>query len=224
MKEFMASPTIENYIKRIFMLGEKSGEELVPLGILATALGVTAGTVTTMIKTMAEADLVDYQVRQGVRLTGRGRRLALHVLRRHRVIELYLVNRLGMDWGEVHEEAEVLEHSVSDRVLSRMEEVLGDTSLDPHGAPIPDGKGVLHDARKLVSLDRCEATRTVTVAQVRQQTADFLSFLTQNHLTPGSRVRVEKVDLQAGIVEVRPQGRERISLSLETASLIDVEE
>lgn len=134
----MASPTIENYAKGIYQLQEDYRGQPVPLGELARRLSVTAGTVTTMTKSMAEAGLAIYQSRKGVVLTPGGERLARHVLRRHRILELYLVERLGMDWAEVHAEAEILEHAVSDQVLERMAEALGHPTEDPHGSPIPE--------------------------------------------------------------------------------------
>ncbi|GAB4239658.1 MAG: metal-dependent transcriptional regulator [Candidatus Methylacidiphilales bacterium] len=219
----MASPTIENYAKRIWMLHEQDPESPVALGALAAALGVTAGTVTTMIKMMAAADLVRYHARRGVELTARGRRLALHVLRRHRVIELYLVERLGMDWAEVHEEAEILEHAISDRVLKKMEEVLGDTSHDPHGAPIPGDSGEWADPRKLTALNACPPGSTVTIAQVRQQERDVLDFLSRHGLRPGALIEVVRVDPKAGIVEVRRGRNEAVHLGLHAAAAVEVE-
>ncbi len=205
------------------MLHEQAPDAPVALGALATALGVTAGTVTTMIKMMAEADLVRYRARRGVDLTARGRRLALHVLRRHRVIELYLVERLGMDWAEVHEEAEVLEHAISDRVLEKMEAVLGDTSLDPHGAPIPRATGELSDSRRLVALNTCPPGKTVTISQVRQQDRGFLDFLSSHGLRPGTSIEVVRVDPVAGVVEVRRGENNAVILGLNAAAAVEVE-
>src|SRR3954469_20129180 len=111
------------------------------MGRLATAMAVTPGTATTMIKAIAEANLVMYEPRTGVRLTKAGEQLALHVLRRHRLVELFLVKVLELDWSEVHEEAELLEHAISDKVLERIDSFLEHPSVDPHGDPIPTSKG-----------------------------------------------------------------------------------
>ena len=120
----MATSTVENYIKQIYHLHQQVGRtELVAMGELATALRVVPGTATSMIKTLADAGLVDYEPRAGVRLTAAGRKLALHVLRRHRLVELFLVQILGMNWAEIHDEAEQLEHVISDRVLDRIDAV-----------------------------------------------------------------------------------------------------
>lgn len=205
------------------MLHEQDPESPVALGALAESLGVTAGTVTTMIKMMAAANLVRYHARRGVELTTQGRRLALHVLRRHRVIELYLVERLGMDWAEVHEEAEVLEHAVSDRVLRKMEANLGGASHDPHGAPIPGDSGELSDPRKLMALNVCPPGTTVTIAQVRQQDRDMLDFLSRHGLRPGALIEVVQIDPQAGIVEVRRGGNNPVQLGLHAAAAVEVE-
>ncbi len=218
----MSTPTIENYTKRIWRLEEESEDGNVALGALAQSLGVTAGTVTSMLKTLSEAGLVDYRPRRGVRLTNRGRALALHVLRRHRILELYLVNALNMDWAEVHDEAEVLEHVVSDKVLKKMEEKLGDTSLDPHGSPIPNREGVIEESRDIVPLVDVESGEDVIIAKVREQNADFLDFLAKHHLKPGTRVKVKSVDRQAGILVLKPMNEDAVTLSLAAAAGLDV--
>lgn len=218
----MSTPTIENYTKRIWRLEEESEDGNVALGALAQCLGVTAGTVTSMLKTLSEAGLVDYRPRRGVRLTNRGRALALHVLRRHRILELYLVNALNMDWAEVHDEAEVLEHVVSDKVLKKMEEKLGDTSLDPHGSPIPNREGVIEESRDIVPLVDVESGEDVIIAKVREQNADFLDFLAKHHLKPGTRVKVKSVDRQAGILVLKPMNEDAVTLSLAAAAGLDV--
>lgn len=218
----MPTPTIENYVKRIWRLGEDSPDGLVALGALAQGLGVTAGTVTSMLKTLSEAGLADYQPRQGVRLTAAGNALALHVLRRHRILELYLVNRLGMDWAEVHEEAEVLEHAVSDKVLERMEAHLSDTSLDPHGSPIPTQEGVLEDLRDLTPLSAVQDGQQLRIAKVREQDGDFLDFLARRHLKPGDTARMLRRDGAAGVLLLQNAAREEVTLSLEAARGVEV--
>ena len=218
----MPTPTIENYVKRIWRLGEESDEGLVGLGQLAQVLGVTAGTVTSMLKTLAEAGLADYQPRQGVRLTPQGRSLAMHVLRRHRIIELYLVNRLGMNWAEVHEEAEILEHAVSDKVLERMEAHLADTTLDPHGSPIPTQEGVLEDFRDLILLPDAKVGDRVQVAKVREQDPAFLNLLARHGLKPGGRAQIIQRDPSAGILVLQCDDRQTLPLSLAAAAGLEV--
>src|ERR687891_594052 len=140
----LPSQTVENYLKAIFQAQTAlSADTLVPMGQLASALGVVPGTATTMVKALAESGLVRYEPYAGVRLTPAGEKLAALVLRRHRLIELFLVNVMGMSWDEVHEEAEQLEHAVSDRLIQRIDEMLGHPSADPHGDPIPDPQGLV---------------------------------------------------------------------------------
>lgn len=218
----MATPTIENYAKNIWKLSEQSPDGLVALGTLAQCLGVTAGTITTMLKTLDDAGLVDYQPRQGVRLTPAGRALALHVLRRHRILELYLVNRLHMDWAEVHDEAEILEHAVSDKVLAHMEAQLTDTTWDPHGSPIPNSDGLLEDPRNLTPLGDARPGQTLTIAKVRDQSPEFLDFLAQHGLKPGTTVTVQSVDPRSGILILQPGTLPPVTLSLAAAAGVDV--
>ena len=135
----LPSHTVENYLKAIFLaqVALLPSEPLVPMGQLASALGVVPGTATTMVKALSEAGLVRYEPYAGIRLTPAGEKLAARVLRRHRLIELFLVQVMGMSWTEVHDEAEHLEHAVSDRLIERIDEMLGRPSADPHGDPIP---------------------------------------------------------------------------------------
>src|ERR1043165_5503845 len=139
----MASETVENYLKAIYSLSAKSDSDQVSLGDLAAAVGVTPGTATTMVKKLALDRLAKYERYSGVALTAKGKQTALAVLRRHRLIETFLVRTLGMDWAEVHAEAERLEHALSDRLLQRLDAFLGHPAVDPHGDPIPDPRGRL---------------------------------------------------------------------------------
>ncbi|MGB6369381.1 MAG: metal-dependent transcriptional regulator, partial [Thermoanaerobaculia bacterium] len=128
----MPTSTVEDYLKCILLEEQKDPEQLVSMGQVATALEVAPGTVTSMVKALAKSNLVTYAPYTGVRLTDAGQELALHVLRRHRLAELFLVKVIGLDWSEVHDEAELLEHAVSDRIIERMEEILGFPDVDPH--------------------------------------------------------------------------------------------
>src|SRR3954453_2042621 len=136
----LPSSTVENYLKAIHQ-GQSSlapDQRLVPMGQVATALGVTPATATTMIKALAESGLAEYEPYSGVRLSAAGEKLAGLVLRRHRLVGAFLVEGMGMSWAEVHEEAEPLEHVVSERLIDRIDEMLGHPTRDPHGDPIPN--------------------------------------------------------------------------------------
>src|SRR6266700_1819581 len=152
----LPSSTVENYLKAIYQ-GQSAlprDERLVSMGQVAAALAVTPGTATTMVKALAESGLAEYEPYSGVRLTPSGEKLAGLVLRRHRLVELFLVNVMGMSWAEVHEEAEQLEHVVSERLIERIDQMLGRPTHDPHGDPIPNTNGTI-SAKHLDSLLTC---------------------------------------------------------------------
>src|ERR1700683_3559434 len=129
----MATSTVENYLKQLYLEQGAAEGGRVPMGQLAKAMEVVPGTATSMVKALSDSGLVDYEPRGGVRLTSRGEQLALHVLRRHRLLELFLVKVLDLDWSVVHEEADSLEHAVSERVLERIDAFLDHPTTDPHG-------------------------------------------------------------------------------------------
>lgn len=128
--------TVEDYLKNLLILSDFHEEYFVPMGTLAKHLNLTAGTITTMVKRFVEDGWIEYQPRKGCRLTEKGLCLALQQQRKHRLIEFFLTNRLMMDTKDVHHEAEVLEHALSDKVLAYLDEFLGFPERDPHGQPI----------------------------------------------------------------------------------------
>jgi DtxR family transcriptional regulator, Mn-dependent transcriptional regulator len=217
----MPSSTVENYLKAI-LVRSGDGDANVATGVIAEALGVTAGTVTTMVKSMAARSLLEYQLRDGVRLTPEGRVQALAVLRKHRLIETFLVQILKMDWKEVHEEAEALEHAISDKVLLRIDAILGHPTSDPHGDPIPGPKHPLLDHAKSVTLATCEPQRALRVERILDQTAPFLEFIQRTSLKPGSRVRVRERNNASGVV-LCVLGNAEVTLGLPEAAKIEVE-
>lgn len=214
----MPSSTVENYLKQVY-LQQQQTKGLVPMGQLATTLGVTPGTATSMVKALAESGLVEYEPREGTRLTPNGQRLALNVLRRHRLVELFLVKVLGLDWSEVHQEAEELEHAVSEKVLERIDSLLGHPTTDPHGDPIPTAKGKVA-ATTLVSLDQCELDQSVRVARVLDQDPGFLQFVDRSGLTPGTPVTVTGRDVNADAVTVAPQAHKAVTIGHTAAQKI----
>ena len=215
----MPTATVENYLKRIYVAQQQRADALVPMGALAEAMAVTPGTATSMVKTLADAGLVDYAPRGGVQLTPEGTRLALQVLRRHRLIELFLVRVLKLDWSEVHEEAEELEHALSEKVLDRLDELLGHPDTDPHGDPIPPADGSPHK-RDLVSLLECEGPGPVRIARVMDQDADFLQFVDRHGLAPGTTARIEAHSPLADAVTLRPDGGEPVTMGTAAAAKI----
>ena len=217
----MATSTVENYLKHLLLLGEGTGE-LVSMGALATSLAVVPGTVTTMIKALADAGLVDHKPRHGVRLTGDGRRMALNVLRKHRLVETFLVNVLKMDWSKVHAEAEQLEHAISDEVLDRLDALLGHPATDPHGDPIPSRQGKLN-SQVYATLATCSVDKPLRIVRVTEQSTEFLQFAEHNGLQPGTPVRVADRNLTAGLVTLRKPAGRSVTLSVVAAGRILVE-
>jgi DtxR family transcriptional regulator, Mn-dependent transcriptional regulator len=198
----MASSTVEDYLKQIYLEHERSAQKWVPMGRLAEAMAVVPGTVTSMVQSLADSGLVDYRPRGGVRLTHAGEKLALHVLRRHRLLELFLVKALELDWAEVHVEAEQLEHAVSDKVLERIDRTLGYPQFDPHGDPIPPAHGRLTTDHQLLPLAQCRPGQRVHIARVLDQAPAFLGFIRDHGLTPGTTVRIVERDAAADSLQL----------------------
>jgi DtxR family Mn-dependent transcriptional regulator len=217
----VATVAVENYLKHVLLLSDGT-DELVSMGALAGALAVVPGTVTTMIKALADEGLVDHQPRHGVRLTGEGRRMALNVLRKHRLVETFLVNVLKMDWAKVHAEAERLEHAISDEVLDRLDALLGHPQTDPHGDPIPSRQGKL-SSQVYATLATCATERPLRVVRITEQSQEFLQFAEQNGLQPGTAWKVTDRNLTAGLVMLRKTGARPIALSVVAAGKILVE-
>jgi DtxR family Mn-dependent transcriptional regulator len=182
----MPSLTVENYVKTIYLLAQQSGATEVATGHIAAALGVLPGTVTSMLKTLADSALVTYKPYEGVRLTAAGRALALRVLRRHRLIEQFLSQTLNLSWDEVHEEAEHMEHAVSDALVDRIDAFLGHPTTDPHGDPIPQADGTVAPAADR-SLAECAVGERFRVARVVDQSPEFLRYLTESGLEIGAQ-------------------------------------
>jgi DtxR family transcriptional regulator, Mn-dependent transcriptional regulator len=217
----LASQTVENYLKAILQAQRASEDDgrLVPMGQLAAALGVVPGTATTMVKTLAESGLVRYEPYMGVRLTPAGERLAALVLRRHRLIEQFLVQVLGMNWSEVHDEAERLEHAVSERLIDRIDEMLGRPAVDPHGDPIPGREGELRQPT-YVDLLSCPLGASLLVARVTDQDAKFLRFIEERHLKPGQRIAIVMRDPASDSVTIRSETGQETTIGARAASKV----
>ena len=217
----MATSTVEDYLKHVLLLSERAGA-LVSMGSLAEAMEVVPGTATTMVKALADAGFVEHRLREGVRLTPEGRRVALNVLRKHRLVETFLVDVLKMDWAAVHAEAEQLEHAISDEVLDRLDALLGHPTVDPHGDPIPNRHGKL-DSQVYATLATCVTDRKLRVVRITDQDAEFLQFVEQHGLQPGTTMRVTDRNLAAGLVTVRQSNARPRPVSLVAAGKILVE-
>lgn len=219
----MPTSTVENYLKELYLESQRQEGQMVSTGVIAAALGVTPGTATVMIKTLAESGLVDYEPRAGASLTPRGRQLALHVVRRHRLLELFLVQIVGLDWSEVHDEAEHLEHVVSEKLLDRIDQMLGRPAFDPHGHPIPTAQGDIV-SQSLHRLSDCPQGQSVRVARFDDRDPVFLRYVDEHGLGVGATLRVVASDAIAGAMTVQPQGSGPITLGVTAAEKILVED
>jgi len=182
------SPSQEDYLKQIFLLGD--GVESVSTRDLSVRLDVRPASVTGMLQRLAEAGLVSYEPYRGVTLTDAGRRVALEMLRHHRLLETFLEQVLGYGWDEVHDEAERLEHVISERFEARIAESLGHPTRDPHGDPIPDADLRLPTAADDVELTRLPAGTVARLSRVGTQDRDSLNLLSKLGLIPGAVVEV----------------------------------
>jgi DtxR family Mn-dependent transcriptional regulator len=199
----MPSLTVENYVKTIYQLAQAADDGAVATGQIAVALSVLPGTVTSMLKTLDESNLATYTPYEGVRLTQSGRGLALRVLRRHRLIEQFLSQTLNLTWDEVHEEAEHMEHAVSDSLIDRIDDFLGHPSTDPHGDPIPKADGTMAAAADRPLIE-CSAGDRFRIARVIDQSPDFLRLLSQMGLAIGAQ----------GSLVTNDEARDRLTIRL----------
>lgn len=197
----------QDYLKQIYLLQEESGRATTQM--LAERLGVKPPSVTAMIKRLAEDDqgpLVLHTPYRGVELTERGMAVALEMLRHHRLIELFLSELLGVPWDRVHEDAERLEHVLSEDLEDRIAAKLGDPTVDPHGDPIPSREGVM-PARALVRLTALPPGMAGTIARIEQQDQAVLQYLETLGLVLGAHVALEGIAPFGGVVTVRVEAQ-----------------
>jgi DtxR family Mn-dependent transcriptional regulator len=219
----MPSLTVENYLKASVQIATETGSEWISTGQLAEALCVSPGTVTSMLKTLDESGLATYKPYEGVRLTEAGQKLALRMLRRHRIIELFLVNTLDLSWDQVHEEAENMEHAVSDFLIDRIDDYLGHPETDPHGDPIPAANGEMRGTEsRPIPLTSCKPGTKIKISRVTNQGTEFLRYLSTQGLEVGAIGFIEELNYDAGIVTTQ-WGDRTISMGIAAAEQLLVE-
>lgn len=179
----------QDYLKAIYHLGQRSGDERVGTVALADWLGFAPASATNMIKKLTERGLVTHSPYHGVALTETGRKVALEVLRHHRLLEMYLNERLGVPWEQVHAEADRLEHALSEDLEDRIDAALGHPTTDPHGAPIPTKEGIIATP-PTQPLGTVLPGGTVVVAEVADEDAALLTYVADLGLVPGATVTV----------------------------------
>jgi DtxR family Mn-dependent transcriptional regulator len=199
--------SVEDYLKTIYHLSLKGA----PAGTsdIAHALELSPPSVSGMVKRLAEQGLLEHAPYKGVELTGAGRRLALRMVRRHRVLETYLVDYLGYDWDTVHEEAERLEHAVSDTLIERMAAALGHPQVDPHGDPIPQADGSIEEPECTPLPDVAVGTPAI-IRRVDASHADRLRYLATLGLKPGTRLTVLEHQPFHGPITIRTDQQDHI--------------
>ena len=204
----MRSPSIEDYLKAVYKLEENEGAP-VSTGDLAQAMEVSSASASNMIKRLDELDFLTYEAYEGATLTNPGRTVALEVLRHHRLLELYLKDVMGFSWDEIHEEAEILEHHISERFEDRIEEMLGHPERDPHGHPIParDGTVAPLPTRSLADLAEGDAA---SIDHIANEDGELLDLLEQRGLLPGATVEVVTTRPLDGLLVVAVDGAEQV--------------
>ncbi len=215
----MLSLTEENYLKAIYHLAD-NGTKTVTTNALAESTSTKPASVTDMIKKLSAKKLIRYEKYYGVTLTVSGKQAALMVIRKHRLWETFLVNKLHFDWGQVHEVAEQLEHIQSPLLIEKLDEFLGYPIADPHGHPIPDKDGKLHSAQH-IPLCEIEKKETVTVEAVNvKESPSFLQYLTNTGVYIGARLSIINKTAFDGSLEVIIDGNKKVFLSKEASQNI----
>lgn len=205
----------ENYLKAIFHL-EGSGKSGVSTNALAEEMQTKASSVTDMVKRLSDKDLVKYKKYQGVKLSGKGRKEAVKIIRNHRLWEYFLVEKLDFNWDQVHEVAEQLEHIKSEKLIRELDRFLGFPRRDPHGDPIPDEEGNFGKTTRLL-LSECKPGEQAVVMGVKDSSASFLRYLDKNKIALGSKIKfLTKEDFDQSVLVETSEGE--LSLSKKTAS------
>lgn len=184
----MLSLTEENYLKAIYHLSE-GGSKAVLTNELAEAMNTKAASVTDMIKKLSAKSVITYEKYYGVNVTAKGKNDALMVIRKHRLWETFLVEKLGFSWDEVHEVAEQLEHINSNRLIERLDEFLGYPKVDPHGDPIPDNKGKLK-VQPQIAIDKLSIGDQGKIAAVKDSDSNLLKYLDKIGAKPGTKIKI----------------------------------
>ena len=209
--------SVEDYLKSIYHLTSQGG--FATTSDIASMLEVAPPSVSGMMKRLSETGLIEHVPYRGVQLTHQGRTAALQMIRRHRILEVYLTQQLGYDWGDVHAEAERLEHAVSEKLIDRMAGALGNPRYDPHGAPIPTAAGEIEEA-ELVTLAAADVGGTLLLRQVGDENPARLRYLAEQGLTPGTRMTVLDRQPFNGPITVRMGSGETRVVGQELALLL----
>ena len=211
---------IEDYLKTIYALEQE--ESPVSTSRIAKARGVKPGSATSMIQRLDKLNLVDYKKHYGVTLTDSGTEIALEVIRHHRLVELYLIEALGFSWDEVHEQADILEHVISEELEEKIAAALNYPSFDPHGDPIPSRDGLIVEVETLALTDLPKDTEAVVSRVPDDGPGNYLRYIGQLGLIPGNKIIVVDKAPFDGPLTVAIDGKQEI-IGYKIASSIQVE-
>lgn len=204
----MITLTEENYIKAIYHLSE-NGKEMVSTNALAEAMNTKASSATDMVKKLAEKAYVDYKKYQGVILTVAGSEIAINVIRKHRLWEVFLVDKLHFSWDEVHDLAEQLEHIKSQKLIDKLDAFLGYPTHDPHGDPIPDKHGDFAIIDKIM-LSQAQIGETYSCVGVNDSSSEFLQYLNNNKIELGTKIEVIYKEAFDSSIQIKFNEREMV--------------
>jgi DtxR family Mn-dependent transcriptional regulator len=212
----MHSFTEENYLKTIFKLQEQNGDT-VANSDLAKAMEVHSASVTDMLKKMAKKKLINYEKSRGFRLTEKGKQIALSIIRKHRLWEAFLVEKLGFGWDEVHEIAEQLEHIQSESLINRLDAYLGHPKADPHGDPIPNANGVLVKSKSIL-LSELRKDQSGKFTGVIDHSPAFLSYLDKIGIALGDTIKIKNIEAFDNSITLQLRGKTELVVSLKVAN------
>ena len=217
----MHSLTEENYLKTIYRLAQVEGSKITPTSI-AEGVNVNAASVIDMIKKLTEKKLISYDKIKGAKLTDKGTRVALMIVRKHRLWEVFLQDKLGYSWDEIHEMAEQLEHIKHDDLADRLDKFLGYPAYDPHGDPIPKSNGQMPNSFKTL-LSQIEIGKTCRVAAVKDTSTIFLQYLLQLSVSIGTKIKViDKVAFDGSmIIQIGKDNKTTVSNKFAESLLVD---
>ncbi len=214
--------TEENYLKAIFSIGHAYHLNEVSTNQISEHLNNKAASVTDMLKRLAEKKYIDYKPYKGVRLTDKGKKTAVKIVRKHRLWEVFLVEKLNFKWDEVHDIAEQLEHINSDELIEKLDVFLGKPKHDPHGDPIPDVNGKFN-VQKSVALSQVKIKQNVVVTGVTDHSPHFLQYLSNSGIGLGDFIRIESVNEYDSLLTIKLNKNKTLFLSHKAASNILVE-
>ncbi|MDR9417988.1 metal-dependent transcriptional regulator [Gracilimonas sp.] len=218
------SQSVEDYLKIIYVL--QSEGDVASTTNIAKAMDVSSASVTNMLKRLAKLNLLEHESYKGAKLTSTGNKIALEILRHHRLLELYLKEVMGYSWDEVHDEAEMLEHHISEQFEDRIAELLNHPTHDPHGDPIPSKDGVMPEMAQL-SISEAEEHTPYIIGRVKDQDPELLRYLEKIGLIPGVKIEVIEKAPFSGPLKVMIEDEEEQVIGQAVASdvyLVDLEE